>query len=169
MFVLLLVVLVCAGIAHARLTRSTGAPRTAEWVLIYLLVGYCGIAQLLVGGAAFGSPEIMRHLARVSDVGELMPWFASMYVGAAIVALLAVRMRGDYLIAPVILWSVFFAGATWAHLHTETVHGRQPGLHGTVWILAGHGLVSVVLVTTWWLSRHAAAVAPQGRSGKFEP
>lgn len=160
MFVVLLLLLVGAGVLHARVTGSTATPRTAECVLIYVLVGYCGAAQLLVGGSAFVSTDVALHLARVTDVGEMMPWFASLYVGAAIVALLAVRLRGTYLIAPVILWAVFFAGATWAHLHTEAAHGRVPGLHGTLWIFAAHGLVSLVLVSAWWLSRAAPSPAP---------
>lgn len=153
MFVLMLLLLVVAAIVHARRTGPAGSARIAECVLVYVLVGYCGLAQLVVGGATLLSDELVRHLARVSDVGEVLPWFASMYVGAALAAVLAVRLRGDYLIGPVLVWSAFFAGATWAHLHTEAVHGRGTGLHATLWIFAAHGLVSAVLLSCLWLSR----------------
>lgn len=153
MFVILLLMLIAAGTLHARLTGPRTARRTAECILVYVLAGYCGFAQVIVGGATFVSPDLVAHLARVADVGETLPWFGSMYVGAALAALLAVRLRGDYLIGPVIVWAAFFAGATWAHLHTEAVHGRAPGLHGSLWIFASHGLVSVTLLVVWWFSR----------------
>lgn len=70
------------------------------------------------------------------------------------------RLRGTYPIAPVILWGVSFAGATWTHLHTETAHGRAPGPHGTLGIRAAHGPVSLALVSAWWSSRALPSPAP---------
>jgi hypothetical protein len=153
MFVILLLLLIAAGALHARFTGPRTSRRTAECILVYVLAGYCGLAQVLVGVGALASPDFAAHMSRVSNVGEVLPWFASMYVGAAIAAVLAIRLRGDYVIAPVIIWAVFFAGATWAHMHTEALHGRAPGLHGSLWIFASHGLVSVTLLVAWWLSR----------------
>ncbi len=155
MFTLLLFLMIVAGLLHARATGASAPAGGAEHVLVYVLVGYCGIAQLIVGAAAFLSPALIAHLARVGDVGEMLPWMGSMYVGAAIAGLLAIRFRGDYLIGPAIVWATFFAGATWAHLHTEAVHGRGPDVHMSAWIFASHGLVSIVLLGALWTSRRA--------------
>lgn len=152
MFLALLVVLIAAALVHARLHGPPTAARIAELVVVYVLVGYCGLPQLALGLSMLVSAEFVGHLSRVTDAGELLPWFAWLYAGAGLVATLAWRRRGDYLLAPVLLWSVFFAGATWAHFHTEAVHGRTPGLHGALWIVASHGFVSVVLLGAWWLS-----------------
>lgn len=160
MFLLLLSALVIAGLVHARLRDgSLRGNAAAETVLVYLLVRYCGLPQIAVGLSMSFAPQLAGHLARVNDLGELLPWIAWLYTGAALAATLAIRLRGDYLTGPVVLWSVFFAGATYAHLHTEAMHARSPGVVGVLWIFATHGLVSVLLVGAWWASRRARPVA----------
>jgi hypothetical protein len=164
MFTLLLFSMIAAGMVHAHFAGVAAPARVAEYMLVYVLVGYCGIAQLAVGASAFVSPSFIAHLSRVGDVGELLPWMGSMYLGAAVAAVLAIRLRGDYLIGPVLVWAGFFAGATWAHLHTESVHGRDAGLHGGLWIFSSHGLVSLVLLGSLWLSRRGTAGRVLGRT-----
>lgn len=153
MFLVLLAMLVVAAFLHARFRGPPTTARVAELVVVYVLVGYCGLPQLALGLSLLFSADLVAHLSRVTDPGELLPWIAWLYAGSGLIAALAYRLRGDYLLAPVLLWSIFFAGATWAHFHTESVHGRTPGLHGALWIVASHGLVSVVLLGGWWLAR----------------
>ena len=153
MFLVLLVALIVAALVHARFRGPPTAERIAELVVVYVLVGYCGLPQLALGLSMVVSSDAVAHLSRVSDPGELLPWLSWLYAGSGLIAVLAYRLRGDYLLAPVLLWSIFFAGATWAHFHTEGVHGRTPGLHGALWIVASHGLVSAVLLGGWWIAR----------------
>lgn len=153
MFLFLLIALVAAAFVHARFAGPRTAERVAELVVVYVLVGYCGLPQLALGLSMVFSSELVAHLARVTDPGELLPWMSWLYAGSGLIATLAFRLRGDYLLGPVLLWSIFFAGATYAHFHTEAAHGHMPGLHGALWIVASHGLVSVVLVAAWSLAR----------------
>lgn len=155
MFVALLVGLLVAGLVHARQRPAAARGRTAELLLVYVLVGYCGFVQIAIGLSMFATDHVVQHLARVDDAGPLLPWIASLYTGAGVLAALALRWRGDYLVGPALLWAIFFAGATYAHLHTEAVHDRL-GLHGALWIVASHGLVSVVLLALLWSARRSA-------------
>ena len=139
---------------------------TARWLAV--LSCFAPMRVLLIGFMCSGKSHIGRLVAQrlglphvdtdrlvEQEVGPLLPWIASLYTGAGLLGALAVRWRGDYLIGPAVLWSVFFAGATYAHLHTEIEHGGI-GPHGVMWILASHGLVSVVLLALLWRARRSA-------------
>lgn len=152
MFIVLLLALVVAAFVHARIRGPRTAERVAELVVVYVLVGYCGVPQLAIGLSMVGSSDLVAHLARVAEPGELLPWLSWLYAGSGLIAALAFRLRGDYLLGPVLLWSIFFAGATYAHFHTELAHDRTPTLSGALWIAASHGLVSVVLLGSWWIA-----------------
>jgi hypothetical protein len=45
-----------------------------------------------------------------------------------------VRGREADTLAPVLMWSVFFAGATYAHIHLNTANGRRKDI-----VLVGDG------------------------------
>ena len=49
-----------------------------------------------------------------------------------------------YLIGPAVCWSIFFFGATFIHLADAGSHGAV-GHGGLLWIVASHGLISVLL------------------------
>jgi hypothetical protein len=146
MFLALLAGLLLAGLVHARLQRPVPPGRTSELVLVYVLVGYCGVMQVFIGSAMFVVPDRVAALVGVPVGNPIEIWTAALVLGAGIVATLTVRLRGDYLIAPVVIWAIFFLAASYAHLQVDVVHGRTASAGRIAWLLATHALVSLVLV-----------------------
>ena len=62
------------------------------------------------------------------------------YLGMSVIALLALRYRGTYLVGPSLLWAIFFAGATLVHLGNS--HSGGVLSHGSLLaIFLSHGLI----------------------------
>jgi hypothetical protein len=53
--------------------------------------------------------------------------------------------RGNFLVAPAVVWAVFFAGATLIHL--EDLHRKGVMTHASlIHIFATHALISILLI-----------------------
>lgn len=141
---LLLAVLVGAGV-HVAIVKDRSMRRVGEIVVVWVLVGYCGIPMVFISAAGLIHPEgLAMHLG--FPTGNPFQTFMTVaYLGMAIIAVLAVKLRGVYLVAPVVSWSVFFTGATFIHLHVSNGGGHVG--HGVaLGILGTHGLIAVILV-----------------------
>ena len=137
-FVYLLVLLLLAATAHAALSRERTPRRVAEIVLLYLLVGYCGVPMLAVSVWILVSPERAASGFGFGATHPLLDFFGWAYFGMSLLSLLALRYRGTFLVAPVIVWATYLGGATLVHLQES--HGRA------LEIFASHGLIAVLLV-----------------------
>ena len=93
----------------------------------------------------------MAHILGVEPDHPFALFLGWAYLGMAMVASLALRFRGAYLVAPAVLWAVFFAGATFVHVDQE-VAMPNAGHLGLLQIFAAHGLISVLLLGGLWAS-----------------
>jgi hypothetical protein len=137
-FVYLLALLLLAATIHAAALQRRTPARVAELLLLYLLVGYCGIPMLAVSIWVLVSPEQAASGFGVSAARPLLDFFGWAYLGMSSLSLLALRYRGAFLVAPVVAWTVYLGGATLVHLQES--HGRA------LEVVASHGLIAVLLV-----------------------
>ena len=154
MWQLILLGLMVAGAVHAQVRRGGSRGGTAEMMLVYVLAGYCGAMMFAVGVVAVVNPDwVATNMARVPTGNPVMIWAGFFFLGLAIVSLMTIWLRGVFLIAPVIAWSVYWAGATYAHIVADQQNGHAltPGL--LLGIFLGHGLVAMILLVlagaTW--------------------
>jgi hypothetical protein len=153
-------VLLAAGLVHGLLTRSRGAGRVPELMLVYLLVGYCGVAQMAVGATAVVNPDFVAvHMAGVPAGNPIMLWAGFLILGAGIAATMTALLRGTYIVGPVVVWATFWLGATYAHTVADHARGAAMSHGGFLMMFAAHGLVGVVLIvlTVWWLATRRSA------------
>lgn len=144
MFAYLIGAVLAAAAIHIARTGERTARRIGELVLLYVLVGYCGIPMVAVSVAALAVPDRVADVLGFAAGNPFQAFVGVAYLGMSIVAVLALRYRGAYLIAPAVCWSVFFAGATVIHIrHAAGSGGLTHG--GMLGIFATHGLISVLL------------------------
>jgi len=137
-FVYLLVLLLLAATVHAAVLRERTVGRVAELVLLYLLVGYCGVPMLAVSIWVLVSPERAAAGFGFSTAGPLLDFFGWAYLGMSLLSLLALRYRGAFLVAPVVVWAVYLGGATLVHLQESQGRALE--------IVASHGVIAVLLI-----------------------
>lgn len=137
-FVYLLALLLLAATVHAALLPERTARRVAEIGLLYLLVGYCGVPMLAVSLWALISPDHAAAGFGFPAGGPLLAFFGWAYLGMSLLSLLALRYRGAFLVAPVVVWAVYLGGATAVHLGESRGRALE--------ILASHGLIAAMLV-----------------------
>jgi hypothetical protein len=150
-FVFLLVIVLAAAAVHAALSRPRSRARAAGLFLVYLLAGYCGLPMLCISLWAILRPESVAA-AFGFPAGPLIGFFGWAYLGMSLSALLALRFRGIYLLAPVVVWSVYLGGATFVHMGAA---GPMAGGHAQAAFLdifAAHGLIGLLLVVAFALS-----------------
>ena len=163
MWMSLLTLLLVAGVYHAAQTRSRGWGGRAEILLVYVLVGYCGISQIGMGIAALvASPDwLAAIMPRAATGGALITWAAFMWIGMGVVATLSIWLRGVYLVGPVVGWSIFWIGATYAHMARDFDAANAPGLAAIFGIFMMHSFVGFLLLgcglASWRAPRHALA------------
>ncbi len=151
MFAILLLILIAAAALHFWRSRERTVERAGRLLLLWVLVGYCGIPMIVV------ALLLLVHPGEAADVlgfpaGNPFELFLGWgYLGMAVVATLSLRYRGSYLVAPALLWAIFFAGATAVHIGAYRASGDLTH-GGALQIFLGHGLVSVVLGAGLWAS-----------------
>lgn len=143
-FYLLIALLLGASIHYWRGAERTRR-RGAELALVYLLVGYCGVPMVAVGAWLLARPEQAATGLGFAPGGAFQQFFSFAYLGLSLIAVLAVRYRGVFLIAPALAWSVYWAGATVVHLQDEAGRGALV-LNSVLAIFATHGLIAVLLI-----------------------
>jgi hypothetical protein len=150
----LIVVLLIAALVHAR-TRYPATPGAmAEMLLVYTLVGYCGLQEIVMGAAILlTGGHVLLHFGFQPGSQPTFVWDSFLLFGGGIISILAIWKRDSYLLAPVLMWSVFFAGATYAHIHLNSVNGFPPTWESTAGIFATHGLISVLLISFYLASQ----------------
>lgn len=163
MFVALLAVLLIAWAIHAR-RNPVGPGARGELLLLYVLVGYCGIPMIVVALLFLAHPHEGAEVLGLQPDHPFGLFLGWAYLGMALTAAAALRFRGTYLVGPAVTWTVFFAGATGVHVGMSG--GTASMGHGDLlMILGAHGLVSLLLVAGLWTSglmRREAA--PSSRS-----
>jgi hypothetical protein len=126
--VLWLVILVGSVIGasvHGLMRRERGS--LVEVYLVYLLVGYYGLAMLLAASVHLTNPEGIAQLKGWVSSEPLQTLYAFALIGLAISSSLSIWMRGTYLLGPAVFGSILLLGGTY-------VHGREVLQSGTfVW------------------------------------
>lgn len=147
MFLPLLAALLIAAAFHFALGGERTLRRGGELGLVWLLVGYCGVPMIGVAAGALAWPDRAADILGFPAGNPFQSFAMVAYLGMSLVAVLSLRYRGAYLVAPALLWAVFFAGATWIHL-ADLGH-RGALTHGMLAIIVGsHGAVSVLLLAS---------------------
>lgn len=156
----LIAILLIAAVVHARLRYPATPGAMAEMLLVYVLVGYCGVQQIVMGAAILlTGGRVLLHFGFQPGQPTFV-WDSFLLLGGGITSLLAIWKRDSYLLGPVLMWSVFFAGATYAHIQLDRANGFPPTLESTVGIFATHGLISVMLTSFYLASRRYRARRP---------
>lgn len=143
-FVYLVALLLLAAAAHAAVLPERTTGRVAEIVLLYLLVGYCGVPMLAVSLWVLVSPAHAAAGFGFTADGPLLAFFGWAYLGMSMLSLLALRYRGAFLVAPVVVWGVYLGGATAVHLRGSPGRALE--------VFASHGLIAVLLVAALLVS-----------------
>ncbi len=76
----------------------------------------------------------------------IMAWTGFTYLGLAATAALAPWFRGPYLIAPTLGWTIYWAGATYAHSVVDLARGRNSLATVATEAFLSHGIVAVILL-----------------------
>ena len=146
----LIVVLLIAAVVHARVRYPATPGAMAEMLLIYVLVGYCGVQQIVMGAAILlTSGRVLLHFGFQPGSQPTFVWDSFLLFGGGIIAMLAIWKRDSYLLAPVLMWS----GATYAHIHLNSANGIPLTWESTAGIFATHGLISVLLISFYLASQ----------------
>lgn len=164
-FALLVVSLVAAGIhLNSRPARPKAA--SAELVLIYLLAGYCGFAQIIRSIAVLvrGQP-LMGHVQFTPGDPAVM-WLGFFGLGCGVIGAMSIWRRGNFLLAPVIVWAVFWTGTTFAHIRLGDWNQVTETWPWMLWTFATHGLIAVLLVAFYYLSTRQADSSPAAHATK---
>ena len=161
MFFLLAVALAAAGFAHGVLGRSPLTKRI-ELALVYLLAGYFGL--LMIGMALYLliAPERASAAFGVEGSGMFQQFTAWAFLGMATASLLTVRLRGAYLVGPIVAWSFDYFGATWVHCARYSAAGDLSPRFAALIVLEHAGPPLVAIALGWWLwrrNRRAAKTA----------
>ncbi len=137
MFMILLLLTLAAAVIHGLKTGPRTAERFSELMLVYLLVVYHGFIMLAVGLYILLAGEQAAAMLSAPSGNVFQEFFAFAYIGMAICAIPAIWWRGTYLIAPVLVWSIYFFGATYIHI-TEYWEAGQLTFNLLAWILMTH-------------------------------
>ena len=107
-----LVVILAAAAVHALKTKARTSQRWVELFLVYLLVCYCGL--FVFGVSIFGlvDGEQLAKTFGFSTGGPFKQFLCFTFLGMSTIAILSIWLRGQYLIAPTLCWSIFWLGAT---------------------------------------------------------
>lgn len=166
MFLIILAVVLAGAAVHVALRGSDRSrERVGEIVLVWTLVGYCGIPMLVVAGMVLVHPHETLDafgFPNAHDDNPLAEFFGWAYLGMALSATLALLYRGTYLVGPALIWAIFFIGATYLHL----ARGDHGGTHaGALGIFAMHGVISLILLGAL-LASGAWREPPSGSSAR---
>lgn len=164
MWFALLVLSLIAGAIHLRIRPKGSKAASAELLLVYVLAGYCGLAQIIRAFAILikGAP-LMAHVKFTPGDPAVM-WLAFFSLGCGVIGALSIWKRGDFLLAPVVVWAIFWTGTTFAHLRMDEWHGITNSWLGIAWAFATHGLIALLLVVLYSLSLRRRPAVPAGQT-----
>lgn len=156
MFIALLLALLAAAVLHGWKTGPRTKSRFAELIIVYLLVGYCGVVMLGVGVFILVAGERAAAMLGTPPGNLFQQFFGFAYVGMALIATLSIWLRGTYLLAPVLCWSIYFLGATYIHVVDYAAAGYL-NVGTFLLIFATHALVPVLLLAMTFLRYRLAS------------
>ena len=145
MWLIFLAGLLVAGVIHARLMHKTTA-QTLELVLVYLLAGYCGVGQIAMAAGALVMPDHIAEHMGMPPGNPIMVWTAFLLLGMGVIGTMTIWLRGNFLVGPIVAWTIFWAGATYAHINAEAVAGHPVTPTDFAWNFAAHGFIAVLLI-----------------------
>ena len=161
MFLLLAVVLSAAGFAHGAIARSPLAQRV-ELALVYLVAGYFGLTMLVVGVFCLVAPARAAGMLGAEPGNPFELFLGWAFCGMALAALLAVRLRGAYLVGPIAAWSVDFFGAVHVHWVEYAAGGRLSPRFAAFIVLVHAGPPLLAIVLGLWLWRLGIQLGDDG-------
>ena len=146
MFLILLMLVLIAAAAQLLFAGARTLERAGMLLLVWLLVGYCGVPMLVVATVNLARPGLAPELLGFPAGNPFQTFLGWAYLGMAVAATMGLLYRDRYLLGPAVIWAIFFSGATAIHLHEA---GSSAGLThgGGIFIFATHGLISVLLAT----------------------
>jgi hypothetical protein len=115
LWIYLLIASVTGGAIHSYAVRRSRRGRTVELFLVYLLVGYYGLAMILSGAVHLLNPRGLAALKGWPVSEPMHSLYAFALFGLAGSALLAAWFRGTYLLAPAISGSMLAFGGAYVH------------------------------------------------------
>jgi hypothetical protein len=145
LFLHLVLLVVLAACIHLAVMKSRTPQRFGQILLRYVLICYCGIPMLVLSIWALTRPDAAASYLGFPTGGPLMEFAAMAFLAMSILSLLTLWYRGTFVIAPAVLWAVFFTGATLIHL--QDFHHKGVMTHGgVIHIFATHAFISILLV-----------------------
>jgi hypothetical protein len=146
----ILLIGILAAIIHIAVKRNS-IDRAGK---VELLLLYC----LVFGVGVFGANSFVMHVFFPEYVAPLIGWEVSpfqtevgIHDGAwALLAFLAIWIRGGFWHAVVLGWSFFMIGAGIGHLKDTIVYGNyEPYNYGMIFFDLGEALLLIVLWLAW--------------------
>ena len=129
LWLLILVGTVIAATVHSRVRRQGG--EVVEVYLVYLLVGYYGLAMLLAAAVHLTNPVGIAQLKGWAASEPIQTLYAFALIGMAVSSILSIWIRGTYLLGPALFGSLLLLGGAF-------VHGREVIQSGSfVWAKDG--------------------------------
>ena len=129
LWLLILVGTVIAATVHCRMRRQGG--KVVEVYLVYLLVGYYGLAMLLAAVVHLTNPAGIAQLKGWAASEPIQTLYAFALIGMAVASILSIWIRGTYLLGPALFGSLLLLGGAF-------VHGREVIQSGSfVWAKDG--------------------------------
>ena len=162
--------LLAAGAVHAYVTPGRSPARFAEMMLVYFLAGYCGATMFAVGVVAVVNPDwVAVNMAQVPPGNAVMIWAGFFFLGVSLISMLTIWLRGVFLIAPVLTWSIYWAGATYAHLVADEKNGHAITSDVVLDTFFSHGMVAVILLALSGLLWRSSSAPQRAASFNIEP
>lgn len=150
MFLLIAAGFALAALVHGAAVRASRTKRV-ELVLVYLVAGYLGVVMAAVALFVLFAPERAAGMLGAEPGNPFQQFLGINYLALAVVAILAAFLRGRYLVAPVVGWSVFFFAATAVHVSQFAAAGSLD-VHAVGHIVLEHAVVPVaVIALALWL------------------
>lgn len=154
MFSILLGLLLVATAVHFGVSPERTPRRAGRLLVLWVLVGYCGIPMVWVALRLLVDPP-----GTIADFGldyapDLALFFGWAYLAMALLATLSGLYRGQFAAAAALVWAIYFAGATLVHL--GDLHGGGPPSPASIFVIfVAHGLIAVLLLgglamSDWW-------------------
>jgi hypothetical protein len=151
-----LVVLLGAGLFHGLKLKLRSRSAVAEMMLVYVLVGYCGLYMVMAGIFDLWASFQNRTIFPFPASGATQQFFDFALLGMATMAIFSAWFRGRYLASPAVGWSLFWFGATYIHFTSLYATGSL-----SWWTAAGifssHTLVAFAILGLLFASKTAIA------------
>ncbi len=121
LWLVILAATVLGASGHCLMRRERAC--AVEVYLVYLLVGYYGLAMVLAALVHLTNPSGIAQLKGWPASGPMQALYAFALLGMAATSILAIRMRGTYLLGPAISGSILLLGGAFVHGRDVIVSG----------------------------------------------